>query len=67
MRRGTHLRRQDVTLLLYSLCLTHEESRDKKYEFELSWVCQKSNNVHQFVPQQFVDAAVERAQAAIDE
>ena len=33
-----------------SLAQTHEESREKKYEIELSWICEKSGFLHQMVP-----------------
>jgi 20S proteasome subunit alpha 7 len=49
------------------LNLTHEESREKKYEFELSWISEKTNFIHQSVPQNLIDAAVEKAVAAIEE
>jgi len=58
---------QNVILYLFSLNLTHEESREKKYEFELSWISEKTNFIHQSVPQNLIDAAVEKAVAAIEE
>jgi hypothetical protein len=33
----------------------------------LSWICERSNFQHQMVPQNLIDAAVERALAAIEE
>jgi 20S proteasome subunit alpha 7 len=49
------------------LNLTHEESREKKYEFEMSWISEKTNFIHQLVPQNLIDSAVEKAVAAIEE
>ena len=49
------------------LCLTHEESREKKYEVELSWICEASNYQHQIVPKALSDAALEKALAEIEE
>ena len=32
------------------LHLCHEEFKEKKFELEMSWVCEASNNQHQMVP-----------------
>lgn len=67
MRRSIVLSCQSVSSLLLRLNLTHEESRDKKYEIELSWVSEKTGFTHQAVPQKLIDEAVEKALASIDE
>lgn len=52
---------------LFSLNLTHEESLEKKYEIELSWITERTGYVHQAVPKALVDDAVAKALAAIEE
>lgn len=34
----------------FSLHQVHDESKDKLYEFEVSWICKQSNYQHEFVP-----------------
>ncbi len=49
-----------------SLAQTHQESREKKYETEMSWICEKSGYLHQMVPQNLVREAEQKALAAIE-
>ena len=52
---------------LFSLIQAHEESREKKYEYELSWICEESDHVHKMVPEALVKDAEEKANAEIEE
>lgn len=36
--------------LYYRLMIAHEEFKEKKYEYELSWINAESNYQHQLVP-----------------
>jgi 20S proteasome subunit alpha 7 len=49
------------------LTKTHEEgSENKKFELELSWICDKSQNRHQNVPKEIAREAEKKALAAIE-
>jgi 20S proteasome subunit alpha 7 len=48
------------------LAQTHEESREKKYELEMSWICEKSGFLHQMVPDNMIRDAEQKALAAIE-
>lgn len=45
----------------------HDDSKDKLFELELSWVCDESNNLHTRVPQDLYDEAVQYAERSLDE
>ncbi|KAI8320844.1 20S proteasome subunit [Martensiomyces pterosporus] len=45
----------------------HDESKDKLFELELSWVCDESNGRHTRVPQDLVDEAIQHAERSLDE
>jgi 20S proteasome subunit alpha 7 len=40
---------------------------EKKYEIELTWICEKSNFTHQIVPDNLIREAERKAVAAIEE
>jgi len=46
--------------------LLHDESKDKPFEMEMSWVCKQSNWEHQSVPKDLIAEAVEWAKKAIE-
>jgi hypothetical protein len=41
---------KDVIYKIFSLTLTHEETKEKKYEIELSWITKENDYVHKLVP-----------------
>ena len=49
------------------LILTHEETREKKFELEMSWLTKENNYKHEMVPRELRDAAEARATARIEE
>ena len=58
--------RQAVFEVVRILHQCHEDSKDAKdFEVEISWIGPESGNQHQFVPQEIVDEAVEKAKAVI--
>ena len=67
MQRSFVLCGKNVCIIQFRLIKAHEESREKKYEYELSWICEESNHVHKMVNEKLISEAVEKALAAIDE
>ncbi len=54
--------------ILFDLCSlqsVHDEVKDKYYELELSWICDESNRVHQLVPKDVRDDAINRAKETL--
>lgn len=49
------------------VCLAHKEAREKRYEFEASWICEGSNNLHRIVPKAVRDQAEQAAEAQIEQ
>jgi 20S proteasome subunit alpha 7 len=45
---------------------SHEESREKKYELEMTWICPQSGFAHQHVPKELLKEASARAQKDIE-
>ncbi|KAJ3126024.1 hypothetical protein HK098_007962 [Nowakowskiella sp. JEL0407] len=45
----------------------HDEVKDKDFELELSWICERSGGVHQFVPKDLADEAEQAAKASLQE
>ncbi|KAI9503053.1 putative proteasome subunit alpha type-7 [Coemansia sp. RSA 1358] len=45
----------------------HDDTKDKLFELELSWVCEESNGLHEHVPQDLYDEAVQYAERSLDE
>ncbi|KAJ2306335.1 putative proteasome subunit alpha type-7, partial [Coemansia sp. RSA 2702] len=45
----------------------HDDTKDKLFELELSWICDESNSLHAHVPQDVLDEAIEYAERALDE
>lgn len=46
---------------------SHEESREKKYEYEISWICEETNHDHKLVSKELIAEAVQKAETAIEE
>lgn len=51
----------------FRLIQTHDETIEKKHEYEISWVCEESKNAHQMVPLALINEAAEKATAKIEE
>lgn len=56
----------DLTLFMCvcfscSIYNVHDDAKDKEFELELSWVCEETKGLHQFVPK---DIAAEAEQLA---
>lgn len=49
-----------------SLTLTHEETKEKKYEIELSWITKENDYIHQLVPRELRQEAEAKALAEIE-
>ena len=45
---------------------THDEGVEKKWEYEMSWVCERSEHRHQSVPRELIVKAEKDALAAIE-
>jgi 20S proteasome subunit alpha 7 len=52
---------QNVICYLFSLTLTHEETKEKKYEIELSWITKENDYVHKLVPRELRAEAERKA------
>lgn len=50
---------------MYSLIQAHEESRERKYEYELSWICEETDHNHKMVPKELIADVVRKAETAI--
>lgn len=44
----------------------HDESKDKQFELEMSWICPESNYEHERVPSDLLAEAEAEAKAALD-
>ncbi|KAJ1899035.1 putative proteasome subunit alpha type-7 [Kickxella alabastrina] len=55
---------KEAARIIYAV---HDETKDKLFELELSWVCAESNGLHTHVPQDVFDEAVEYAEKANDD
>ncbi|OQR79953.1 proteasome subunit alpha type-3-like [Tropilaelaps mercedesae] len=47
--------------------IVHDEVKDKDFELELSWVCEETNGLHQFIPPQILVEAERYAKQAMEE
>ncbi|KAF8979746.1 hypothetical protein CPC16_012186 [Podila verticillata] len=45
----------------------HDDAKDKEFELELSWVCEESKGLHQFVPKDIAAEAEQLAKDALTE
>ena len=48
------------------ITLCHKEAKEKRYEFEASWISDGTEGVHRIVPKDRRDEEEARAQAEID-
>jgi len=55
---------KEAAKIIYTV---HDEVKDKAFELELSWVCEGSKGVHQFVPKDVFDAAEKYAKESLEE
>jgi 20S proteasome subunit alpha 7 len=49
---------------VFRLHLAHDESKDRDFEIEMSWICAESGMRHEHVPAQLLSEAVQSAQDA---
>lgn len=50
-----------------SIYATHDSTKDKDFELELSWVCAESKGLHQLVPSDLAKEAEQYAQDKMNE
>lgn len=50
-----------------SIYSVHDDSKDKPFELELSWVCEETGNLHKFVPKDLQEEAENYAKKALEE
>ncbi|ORX69685.1 N-terminal nucleophile aminohydrolase [Linderina pennispora] len=55
---------KEAARIIYS---AHDETKDKLFELELSWVCEESGRKHQRVPKELIEEAIQYAERALDE
>lgn len=53
----------EIAKIVYRL---HDQSKDKDFELELSWVCEESKRMHQMVPKDLKSEAERLAKAALE-
>ena len=41
--------------------MAHDESKDKQFELEMSWICDESDKKYQYVPNELIKKAYEEA------
>ncbi|CAD8097770.1 unnamed protein product [Paramecium primaurelia] len=49
------------------LILAHEEFKEKKYEYEMTWITDNNGRKHQSVPQDLINNAVQQAEQLIEQ
>lgn len=55
---------KEVAKIIY---IVHDEVKDKRFELELSWVCEDSNGLHQAVPKDIAREAEDLAKKSMEE
>ncbi|KAJ2514870.1 putative proteasome subunit alpha type-7 [Coemansia sp. RSA 1939] len=55
---------KEAARIIYS---AHDDTKDKLFELELSWVCKESNDLHVHVPQDVYDDAVQHAERSLND
>jgi len=55
---------KEVAKIIY---IVHDEVKDKRFELELSWVCEDSNGLHQAVPKDIAQEAEDLAKKSMEE
>jgi len=50
-----------------TLHLSHEEFKEKKYELEISWLCDASNKEHKRIPKDLQEEVEKKALQAIED
>ncbi|EGR32938.1 proteasome subunit alpha type 3, putative [Ichthyophthirius multifiliis] len=59
--------RQAMPYILKILNLTHEDVKEKKYLYEISWICQESNFQHKLIPKDLREQSERQALEMIDD
>jgi 20S proteasome subunit alpha 7 len=52
---------------LHSIYLVHDDSKEKEFELEMTWIGEETNGEHQPVPKQLFDEAQEAAKKALED
>ena len=52
--------------MLYSIHLVHDDSKDKEFELELSWIGAETNGLHLPVPKDLFEEADKKGRDALD-
>lgn len=55
---------REAARIIYTV---HDDVKDKEFVLELSWICPESDNIHQFVPEEIANEAIEAAKASLEE
>eukprot|EP01105_Mastigella_eilhardi_P003025 TRINITY_DN1388_c0_g2_i4.p1 TRINITY_DN1388_c0_g2~~TRINITY_DN1388_c0_g2_i4.p1 ORF type:complete len:270 (-),score=88.46 TRINITY_DN1388_c0_g2_i4:110-862(-) len=59
--------REAITEIAKIIEMVHDDSKDKTYELELSWVCEESQHKHTLVPAELREQAIKSAKAALED
>ena len=51
---------------LDSMHVVHDDAKEKDFQLEISWICEESKGVHEFIPQDLFDQAEAAAKAALN-
>lgn len=55
-----------VFIVHYSIHLVHDDSKDKEFELELSWIGAETNGLHLPVPKDLFEEADKKGRDALD-
>jgi 20S proteasome subunit alpha 7 len=50
----------------FSIYLVHDDTKEKEFELEMSWIGSESNNLHVHVPKDLLNEAEAQAKAALE-
>jgi 20S proteasome subunit alpha 7 len=51
--------------MFYSIHTAHDDSKDREFELELSWVCTETGGKHEAVPKELLEEAERAAKDAM--
>ncbi|KAI8850629.1 nucleophile aminohydrolase [Chytridium lagenaria] len=54
---------KEAARIIYAV---HDDSKDKDFELEISWVCEESGNKHEMVPRELLEEAEAAAKASLN-
>ena len=58
--------RFNIIALTYSIYLVHDDSKEKEFELEMSWIGDETGGLHLPVPQELHDEAEQKAKDALE-